>query len=348
MSVITKPGSHEPNDLYAKVAGLISSARQQVRSAVNQAMVMTYWQIGQLIVEDEQSGEARAEYGKTVLKKMSDRLTQQFGKGFDISNLRYMRRVFLAFPIRDALRPDLSWTHYRLLLKVESEVARQWYMREASSEGWSTRALERQINSFYHERLLSSQDEAPVRTEAKQNAQALSPRDVLKDPYVLEFLELGEHQSFTESELESALIEQLQAFLLELGKGFSFVARQRRVTLDGEHFYVDLVFYNYLLKCFVLIDLKLGKLLHQDIGQMDTYVRLYEERFRREDDNPTIGWILCAEKNEAIAKYSVLADGKQIFASKYRLVLPTEEELEQGLKAIEAEIEHERLDNQNL
>ena len=347
MSVITEPSSHEPDDLYAKVAGLISSARQQVRSAVNQAMVMTYWQIGQLIVEDEQSGEARAEYGKTVLKKMSDRLTQQFGKGFDISNLRYMRRFYLAFPIRDALRPDLSWTHYRLLLKVESEVARQWYMREASSEGWSTRALERQINSFYHERLLSSQDEASVRTEAKQNAQALSPRDVLKDPYVLEFLELGEHQSFTESELESALIEQLQAFLLELGKGFSFVARQRRVTLGGEHFYVDLVFYNYLLKCFVLIDLKLGKLLHQDIGQMDTYVRLYEERFRREDDNPTIGLILCAEKNEAIAKYSVLADGKQIFASKYRLVLPTEEELEQGLKAIEAEIEYERLDSKD-
>ena len=347
MSVITEPSSHEPDDLYAKVAGLISSARQQVRSAVNQAMVMTYWQIGQLIVEDEQSGKARAEYGKTVLKKMSDRLTQQFGKGFDISNLRYMRRFYLAFPIRDALRPDLSWTHYRLLLKVESEVARQWYMREASSEGWSTRALERQINSFYHERLLSSQDEVPVRAEAKQNARALSPRDVLKDPYVLEFLELGEHQSFTESELESALIEQLQAFLLELGKGFSFVARQRRITLGGEHFYVDLVFYNYLLKCFVLIDLKLGKLLHQDIGQMDTYVRLYEERFRREDDNPTIGLILCAEKNEAIAKYSVLADGKQIFASKYRLVLPTEEELAQGLKAIEAEIEHERLDNQN-
>ena len=178
-----------------------------------------------------------------------------------------------------------------------------------------------------------------MRLEATQTAQTLTPRDVLKDPYVLEFLELGERQSFTESELESALIEQLQAFLLELGRGFSFVARQRRITLDGEHFYVDLVFYNYLLKCFILIDLKLGKLLHQDIGQMDTYVRLYEERFRREDDNPTIGLILCSQKNEAIAKYSILADGKQIFASKYRLVLPTEEELAKGLKAIEAEIE---------
>ncbi len=208
-----------------------------IASSYAQAMVMTYWQIRQLVVEDKQSGKARAEYGKTVIKKMSDRLTQKFGKGFDIRNLRYMRRFYLAFPIRDALRPDLGRTHYRLLLNLESEVARQWYMlREASSEGWSIRALEQQINSFYHERLLSSQDEVPARTEAKQNAQALSPKDVLKDPYVLEFLELGEHQSFTESELESVLIEQ-----------------------------------------------KLGKLLHQDIGQMDTYVRLYEERFRRED-----------------------------------------------------------------
>jgi predicted nuclease of restriction endonuclease-like (RecB) superfamily len=308
-------------------------------------MVMTYWQIGQMIVEDEQSGEAKPEYGKAVLQGLSQRLSQDFGRGFDVSNLRYMRRFYLTFPIRDALRPDLSWTHYRLLLKVENATARQWYMQEAGSEGWSTRALERQINSFYYERLLSSQDESPVRAEAMQNAQALTPRDVLKDPYVLEFLELGEHQSFTESELESALISQLQAFLLELGKGFSFIARQRRITIDGEHFYVDLVFYNYLLKCFVLIDLKLGKLLHQDIGQMDTYVRLYEEMFRREDDNPTIGLILCSEKNEAIAKYSILADGKQIFASKYRLVLPTEEELVSGLKAIEAEIKHERLED---
>ncbi len=254
-----------------------------------------------------------------------------------------MRRFYLAFPIRDAMRPDLSWTHYRLLLKVDSEAARQWYMNEVGTEGWSTRALERQLNSFYYERRLSSQDKEPVRAEAIQNAQQLSPRDVLKDPYVLEFLELGERHSFTESDLESALIEQLQAFLLELGKGFSFVARQRRITLDGEHFYVDVVFYNYFLKCFVLIDLKLGRLTHQDIGQMDTYVRLYEERFRGDDDNPTIGLVLCSEKNEAITKYSVLADGKQIFASKYSLVLPTEEELARELIALEAEIDQKRL-----
>jgi predicted nuclease of restriction endonuclease-like (RecB) superfamily len=324
--------------LYERVSALIGAARSQVRSTVNQAMVMTYWRIGQCIVEDEQAGEAQAEYGKAVIHGLSERLTVEFGQGFDPRNLRNMRQFYLLFPNWNAVRSDLSWTHYRLLLKVENEAARAWYMVEAATEGWSTRALERQINSFYYERLLSSQDQRLVRSEAAENLSGLSPRDVLKDPYVLEFLELGERQSFTESELESALIGQLQAFLLELGKGFSFVARQRRISLEGEHFYVDLVFYNYLLKCFVLIDLKLGKLTHQDIGQMDTYVRLYEERFRGADDNPTLGLILCSEKNEAIAKYSVLADGQQIFASKYRLVLPTEEELAIGLRQLEERI----------
>lgn len=329
----------QDHSLYGKVAALITEARRQVRSQVNQVMVVTYWQIGQLIVEDEQSGEARAEYGKAVLQRLSEQLTTQFGKGFDSSNLRRMRQFYLAFPNCDAVRRDLSWTHYRLLLKVENEVARQWYMNEAATEGWSTRALERQINSLYYERLLSSQNPKPVKLEAESQVAPLSARDILKDPYVLEFLELGEQASFTESELESALIRQLQSFLLELGKGFSFVARQRRISLGGEHFYVDLVFYNFLLKCFVLIDLKLGKLTHQDIGQMDTYVRLYEDQMRGEGDNPTIGLILCSERNEAVAKYSVLADGKQIFASKYRLVLPTEAELEQGLMSLEAEVE---------
>jgi predicted nuclease of restriction endonuclease-like (RecB) superfamily len=321
--------------LYSRVAGLITEARSQVRSAVNQAMVLTYWRVGQLIVEDEQGGEVRAEYGKAVLEGLAERLTAQFGKGFDITNLRHMRRFYTLFPNQDALRRELSWTHYRLLLKVELEVARSWYMTEAATEGWSTRALERQINSFYYERLLSSQESEPVRSEAAQNTRELSPRDLLKDPYVLEFLELDERSHFTESELELGLIGQLQAFLLELGKGFSFVARQKHIVLEEEHFYVDLVFYNYLLKCFVLIDLKLGKLTHQDVGQMDTYVRLYEERFRGVDDNPTLGLILCSEKNEAIAKYSVLAESEQIFASKYRLVLPTEEELVMGLRSLE-------------
>jgi predicted nuclease of restriction endonuclease-like (RecB) superfamily len=323
------------DSLYEKIAALITVARGRVRSVVNQAMVMTYWQVGQCIVEDEQQGQARAEYGKAVLENLAEQLTVEFGKGFEVRNLRNMRQFYLLFPNWNAVRSDLSWTHYRLLLKVENKVARDWYMTEAATEGWSTRSLERQINSFYYERLLSSQNQEPVRSQAAENSSQLSPQDIFKDPYVLEFLELGERASFTESELESALIGQLQAFLLELGKGFSFVARQKRISLDGEHFYVDLVFYNYLLKCFVLIDLKLGKLTHQDIGQMDTYVRLYEERLRGEGDNPTLGLILCSEKNEAIAKYSVLADGQQIFASKYRLVLPTEEELAAGLRRLE-------------
>jgi predicted nuclease of restriction endonuclease-like (RecB) superfamily len=328
----------EWRSLYDQVSALILAARSRVRSAVNQEMVLTYWQIGQLIVEGEQAGEMRAEYGKAVLEGVADRLTAEFGKGFDVRNLRYMRQFYLLFPNWNAVRSELSWTHYRLLLKVESAAARAWYMAEAESEGWSTRALERQINSFYYERILSSRDVGPVKAEAAEKARSLSPRDVLKDPYVLEFLELGERASFTESELELGLIGELQAFLLELGRGFSFVARQKRITLEGEHFYVDLVFYNYLLKCFVLIDLKLGKLTHQDIGQMDTYVRLYEERFRGEGDNPTLGLILCSERNEAVAKYSVLAGSEQIFASKYRLVLPTEAELVAGLRRLEERV----------
>jgi predicted nuclease of restriction endonuclease-like (RecB) superfamily len=300
--------------------------------------VLTYWQVGRLIVEDEQAGKERAEYGKAVLEVLAERLTAEFGKGFTVNNLRYMRQFYSLFPNHHALRDDLSWTHYRLLLKVERETARSWYMTEAATEGWSTRALERQINSFYYERILSSQDGGPVRSEAAEKTQKLLPRDVLKDPYVLEFLELGEQASFTESELEGVLMGQLQGFLLELGRGFSFVARQKRIVLEGEFFYIDLVFYNYFLKCFVLIDLKLGKLTHQDIGQMDTYVRLYEERFRGEGDNPTLGLILCSEKNEAIAKYSVLAGSEQIFASKYRLVLPTEAELVAVLKRLEGDV----------
>jgi predicted nuclease of restriction endonuclease-like (RecB) superfamily len=324
--------------LYERVSALITTARGQVRTAVNQAMVMTYWQIGRFIVEEEQAGETQAEYGKALIKRLAERLTSEFGKGYDDRNLRSMRQFYLLFPNWNALRSNLNWTHYRLLVRVEDEAIRNWYMAEADAESWSTRALERQINSFYYERLLSSQDKKPVLAEANEYIAELSPRDILKDPYVLEFLELGERSSFTESELELALIDRLQSFLLELGKGFSFVARQRRINLEGENFYIDLVFYNYLLKCFVLIDLKIGKLTHQDIGQMDTYVRIYEERFRGTDDNPTLGLILCSERNEAIAKYSVLAESQQIFASKYRLILPTEEELVAELRRLDERI----------
>ncbi len=314
-------------NLFGSISSLIEQTRSSVRTAVNSAMVLTYWNIGKLIFEDEQQGESRAEYGKAVLKDLGVRLTSQYGKGFDETNLRKMRQFFVVFPIRDSLRLELNWTHYRYLLKVENEKARLWYMNETIRENWSTRALERQINSFYFERLLSSQNGEPVRQEASEKTAQLTPQDILKDPYVLEFLQLQNRPNYTENELESALIDGLQNFLLELGSGFSFVARQKHFDIDGEHFYIDMVFYNFRLKCFVLIDLKRGKLTHQDVGQMDMYVRIFEEKTRGDDDNPTIGLVLCSDKSEAVAKYSVLAEGNQIFASKYKLLLPTEEEL---------------------
>ena len=242
-----------------------------------------------------------------------------------------MKKFYELFQNMNSVSSQLSWTHYRHLLKVEDERARIWYMNETAKENWSTRALERQINSFYYERLLASQNKNNVIEEAKEKTEILLPQDILKDPYVLEFLQLKNRTEYTEKELETALIDNLQEFLLELGSGFSFVARQKHFDLDGEHFYIDLVFYNYKLKCFVLIDLKKGKLTHQDVGQMDMYVRIFEDKVKASDDNPTIGLILCSEKNEAVAKYSVLAENKQLFASKYKLLLPTEEQLEREL-----------------
>ncbi|NLK61991.1 MAG: DUF1016 domain-containing protein [Fusobacteria bacterium] len=319
------------DNLYNKISKLINEAQDNIKRNVNSIMVITYWNIGKIIVEDELDGNSRAEYGKEILKNISEKLTEEFGKGFDERNLRRMRQFYFTFQKWNSVSTELSWTHYRHLLKVENEKTRLWYLQEAIKENWSTRALERQINSFYYERLLSSQNKIPVIEEAKEKTKKLSPQDILKDPYVLEFLNLENRPSFTENELETALIDQLQNFLLELGSGFSFVARQKHFDLDGEHFYIDLVFYNFKLKCFVLIDLKRGKLTHQDIGQMDMYVRIFEDKMKEKDDNPTIGLVLCSEKNEAVAKYSVLSENKQIFASKYKLYLPSEEELEKEL-----------------
>ena len=284
-------------------------------------------------MQDEQQGEARAAYGKQVLKQLSQVLTQEFGKGFDTSNLRNMRLFFLAFPKCDAVRHELSWTHYRSLSRIEALKARQWYMQEAIEQGWSARALERQIAALYYERLLSSNNKQPVIDEASEKTTALaaSPKDYLRDPYLFEFLGLPT-QCALESEVEQALINNLQDFLLELGSGFAFVERQQRISTEDQDFYIDLVFYNFKLKCFLLIDLKVGKLNHQDVGQMDTYVRMYDQLKKQTDDNPTIGLILCSQKSEAVAKYSVLADEKQLFASKYTSILPTESELQAELE----------------
>jgi predicted nuclease of restriction endonuclease-like (RecB) superfamily len=327
--------------LLEALRGLILQARQKVLSAANAAQVATYWEIGRHIVEFEQGGESRAAYGKGLLNALATGLTREFGKGFDVTNLRHMRDFYSSFPIRDALRRELSWTHYRLLLRVDSTPARQWYVQEAAGQNWSTRTLERQIGSQYYERLLSSKDKtgmiAPPEAPGK-----LSARDFVRDPVMLEFLGLPEAGRVLEADLEAALMDKLQHFLLELGKGFAFVARQQRISTETQDFYIDLVFYNYLLKCFVLIDLKPGHLEHQDIGQMDMYVRMYDDLRRNDGDNPTVGILLCGSKDQSVVRYSVLDGSEQLFASKYRLVLPSEEELRLELERDREEIEARR------
>ena len=328
----TPISARQPDALYTSIAEVLQVARMQVRQSVNSAMVQAYWQVGRLIVEDEQQGQARAEYGKAQLSRLADKLTADFGKGFDVTNLRNMRRFYLAYPIRDALRLELSWTHYRTLVRLENEQARLWYMQEAAQQAWSARALERQVGTLYYERLLSSKEKAPVTQEAQEKTLPLAdnPKDYLRDPYILDFLNL-QAGSYQEADLEQGIINNLQQFLLELGKGFAFVERQQRIKTDDGDYFIDLVFYNFHLKCFVLIDLKLHKLTHQDVGQMDMYVRMYEEQKRTATDNPTIGLILCSETNHTVAKYSVLNESQQLFASQYLTQLPSEEELQQEL-----------------
>jgi predicted nuclease of restriction endonuclease-like (RecB) superfamily len=274
-------------------------------------------------------------------------LTVEFGKGFTAVNLRNMRQFYQIFPNRYALRSNLTWTHYRMLMRVDEPVRREFYMKECAESGWTSRQLECQINSFYYERLLATQTEYrdEIAGEIYKTELKKEPDHILKDPYVFEFLDLKENQKHRETDMEQGLIEKLQEFLLELGKGFSFVARQKRITTDGgEHYYIDLVFYNYILKFFVVIDLKTGKLTYQDVGQIDFYVRLFDDKVKMPDDNPTIGIILCADKDESIVKYSVLADNENLFASKYKLYLPTEEELKEELRRERELIERRLLD----
>lgn len=319
-------------NFISDIKALINEARMHIVRSVNTAMVVTYWEIGRHIVEEEQNGSNRAEYGKYLIENLAKELTADFGKGFGATNLKYFRQFYLTFPIRHTLCGELSWSHYRLLMRVENEEARNFYLKEAVECAWSVRQLERQINSFYFQRLLASQNKDIVKQETEKNNTPVSPSEILKDPYILEFLDLKENKDYLEADLETALINRLQDFLLELGKGFSFVARQQRITTEaGKHYYVDLVFYNYLLKCFVLIDLKIGTLTPQDVGQMDLYVRLYEDQKRTQTDNPTIGIILCSQNDETVVKYSMLAESRQLFASQYQLYMPTEEELKRLL-----------------
>lgn len=370
-NVSTQSATPEASEaLMLRIVQILDAAREQVVRSVNTSTVAAYWLIGRELVEAIQQGEPRAAYGQALIARLAAQLTERYGKGFSASNLAYFRQFYLAYPERSegqifhpaggesvgrtaqleifhpaggelpAFDPRLSWSHYRTLMRVSDAKARDFYEQECARANWSRRDLERQVNSLFYERLLASSDKAGMLAEAGQNTDALRPIDVLKDPYVLEFLDLPDVPRLRESQLEDAIITRLQQFLLELGRGFSFVARQQRLRFEDKDFYVDLVFYNYLLKCFVLVDLKIGELTHQDIGQMDGYVRMYEEQRRIDGDNPTIGLILCSEKNEAVARYSVLQDSQQLFASRYRLTLPSEEELQRELQRERALIEN--------
>lgn len=325
MSELSKQGNY-----ISEIKQILLLARQKTYSAVNAAMVEAYWQIGKRIVEEEQHGKERAAYGEAILKNLSVALLEEFGKGFSYANLRNFRQFYLTYPdsaICHTLCSKLTWSHNRLIMRVENAVARDYYLHECANQNWSVRVLERHITTSYYQRILANQ---PRSAEDLQESENQNVSHFIKDPYVFEFLNLPIQHCETESNIESALIQHLQQFLLELGKGFSFVARQYRISTETSHFFIDLVFYNYLLKCFVLFDLKTDKLTHQDVGQLDMYVRMFDDLKKQADDNPTIGILLCAEKDETVVKYSVLNDKQQqLFATKYMAYLPTEAELKQ-------------------
>lgn len=338
--------------LYRSIRRIIQEAHSVVSHVANWAMVEANWRVGFLIVEDEQKGKRKAEYGKSVLKELAQRLTAEYGSGYDERNLRYMRSFYLAFPIRNALRSELSWTHYRSLMTVADPVAREWYMNECVASSWGTRVLDRQIATQAYERLLadanaerrSKRKELPL-TQLPDKPKSLVPADFIKNPMMLEFLSLPAEVKLRETKLESALISHLKDVLMELGRGFCFVARQKHMRTETTDFFIDLVFYNSILKCYFLIDLKVGRVTHQDVGQMDMYRRMYDELVKQPDDNPTVGIVLCSETDQAIARYSILKGNEKLFAVKYKTYLPDEETLR---REIEAQKELYRLQVENM
>lgn len=335
--------SAQESTLFDTINAILEQARNTVYRTANFTMVQAYWSIGKAIVEEEQKGKDRAEYGQELIKQLAKQLTKKHGKSFSERNLWYIKQFYQKWGNLNALRSELSWTHYRLLLRVENENARAFYMQETIDCNWSTRSLERQINNLYYERMIMSRNDQGVKEEALEKTTQQEAQDLIKDPYVLDFLGLKDNTDFRENELEQAIIDKLQDFLLELGKGFAFVGRQYRLSTEtGKHFYADLVFYNYVLKCFLIIDLKTTELTHQDIGQMDMYVRYFEDKIKQESDNPTIGLILCTKKDNTVVKYSLLNESKQIFASKYMTYLPTEEELQKEIERERTQIEQEK------
>ncbi|WP_376777578.1 YhcG family protein [Flavobacterium covae] len=316
-----------------EIKQILSQARQKTYQAINTAMVEAYWNIGRKIVEEEQNGKERAQYGKEIIKTISIELTREFGKGFSERNIRNFRQFFIAFPeveIWQTLSAKLNWSHFQLVLKVADENARMYYLKEASENTWSVRTLDRNISTLYYYRLLSSNDKETIK--GKSIPEKNNIHDFIKNPSVLEFLNLSTSLSYTELELEKALIDNLQKFILELGKGFAFVERQQHIKTETADFYIDLVFYNYILKCFVIIELKTHTITHQDIGQLDMYVRMYDDLKKPKEDNPTIGILLCTETDKTIAKYSILNQNNQLFASKYLPFLPTEEQLQDEIE----------------
>ncbi|MFI3257120.1 MAG: PDDEXK nuclease domain-containing protein [Spirochaetales bacterium] len=329
----------QKNSYIHDIKTILELARKKSYTAINAVMIEAYRKIGERIVLQEQNGEDRAKYGESILKELSQALTQEFGKGFSYANLYNMRQFYLAyqdFEIFYTLCRKLTWSHNRLIMRVEDIEARKFYLQEAFNSNWSVRTLERNINTFYYRRLLSSQKNDKMQDIQPEN---MAVKDFIKDPYVFEFLGIEQSHKINEKTIENALINTLQDFLLELGKGFSFVERQFRISTELEHYYIDLVFYNYILKCFVLIDLKTTKLSHQDIGQMDMYRRMFDDLKKRDDDNPTIGIILCAEKSETVVRYSAINDNDQMFVAKFMPYLPTEEELKAEIDRKKTELQ---------
>ena len=318
------------NNYINEIKKILKNARQKAYTAVNSAMVEAYWKIGRRIVEEEQRGKERAEYGKEIVKNLSKELTEEFGKGFGERNIRNIRQFYVLFSDYEkwkSLISKLTWTHIQKVLRVSDEKARIFYLTEAAENMWSVRTLDRNISTLYYDRIVASIDKKIVENEMKEKTKKLQAKEFIKNPVVLEFLDLPTNMSYTENELEKALTDDIQKFMMELGKGFAFVERQQHIRTENSDFYIDLVFYNYILKCFVIVELKTEKLTHQDIGQLDMYVRMYDDLKKQENDNPTIGLLLCTETDRTIIKYSVLNDNKNLFASKYINYLPSEEEL---------------------
>jgi predicted nuclease of restriction endonuclease-like (RecB) superfamily len=345
----------ENNMFYARIIDLLKTARINIARAVNQTMVLTYFEIGRIIIEEEQKGKNRAEYGKKLLKGLSTKLTKDFGRGYSVDNLENMRRFYMTYSKSETLSRisseniseimsrksekaiqqtlsaifSLSWSHYLILIRIGNEDERKFYEIEAAKNNWSIRELQRQYDSALYTRLVLSRDKSKIKELSAKGLIIAKPTDVIKDPYILEFLGLPEHSTYSENELENQIIDKLEHFILELGNGFTFVGRQVRFTFDEEHFRVDLVFYNRLLKCFVLIDLKIGKLKHQDLGQMQMYVNYYDRYVKLDEENKTIGIILCKDKKDTMVEITLPTDNKQIFASKYELILPSKKQLEE-------------------